>query len=186
MKQKKRTKQKPYQTSTKTERLVSLLEEIRKKYPNDKTLVYSQFTSFLDIIQIPLDKAGIEYVRYDGSMNNNDREDTLQEFRSDPTITVMLMSLKAGSLGLNLTEANHVILMDVWWNPFLEDQAIDRVHRLGQKKNVDVTRLTISNTIEDRILHLQDQKRELARGLFEGNFNFGRLTLEDFRFLFRS
>jgi len=68
------------------------------------------------------------------------------------------MSLKSGSLGLNLTEANHVILMDVWWNPFLEDQAIDRVHRFGQKKTVDVVRLTIGNTIEDRILHLQDQK----------------------------
>jgi len=112
----------------------------------------------------PLNDRGYKYLRYDGSMDIKQRADTVGKFFDDPEVKVLLVSTKCGSLGLNLTCANRVILMDVWWNPALENQAIDRVHRIGQSKSVDVHRIFISDTVEDRILTLQAKKQ--VSGLF--------------------
>lgn len=107
----------------------------------------------------PLEDRGYKYLRYDGSMDIKQRADTVSKFFDDPEVKVLLVSTKCGSLGLNLTCANRVILMDVWWNPALENQAIDRVHRIGQQKPVDVHRIFINDTVEDRILKLQEKKQ---------------------------
>ncbi|KAJ0475858.1 putative DNA helicase [Helianthus annuus] len=102
-------------------------------------------------------------------------------------VTVMLMSLKAGNLGLNMVAASHVILFDLWWNPTTEDQAIDRAHRIGQTRAVTVSRLTVKDTVEDRILALQDEKRKMVASAFgedQGGMSAPRLTAEDLRYLF--
>lgn len=115
------------------------------------------------------------------------RADTVNKFFEDPSYKIMLVSTKCGSLGLNLTIANRVILMDVWWNPALENQAIDRVHRIGQKKKVDVHRIFINNTVEDRILELQNKKQQIADGVLgEGAGRpINRLGLQEMIYLFR-
>ena len=106
-------------------------------------------------------------------------------FREDERVTVLLMSLKCGSLGLNLTCASRVVMVDPWWNPTTEEQAIDRVHRIGQTRPVEVLRLTIQGTVEDRILALQDKKRKLAAAaLGDGEFRLGRLSQQDLINLF--
>ncbi|KAI9203791.1 SNF2 family N-terminal domain-containing protein [Polychytrium aggregatum] len=145
-------------TSTKIEAMLDILKNTAKTHPGEKTIIFSQFTSMLDLIENALKENGFKYCRYDGQMNNQKREDSLRRIRERPEYTVMLISLKCGSLGLNLTVANRVLMMDIWWNPALEDQAIDRVHRIGQTRDVLVTRLTIVSTVEDRILKLQEKK----------------------------
>uniref|UniRef100_A0A3Q7EYI9 Helicase C-terminal domain-containing protein n=1 Tax=Solanum lycopersicum TaxID=4081 RepID=A0A3Q7EYI9_SOLLC len=102
-------------------------------------------------------------------------------------VTVMLMSLKAGNLGLNMVAASHVILLDLWWNPTTEDQAIDRAHRIGQTRAVTVSRLTVKDTVEDRIIALQEDKRNMVASAFGEDQSGGtasRLTVEDLRYLF--
>eukprot|EP01114_Cavostelium_apophysatum_P016220 TRINITY_DN4560_c0_g1_i4.p1 TRINITY_DN4560_c0_g1~~TRINITY_DN4560_c0_g1_i4.p1 ORF type:complete len:1288 (+),score=328.28 TRINITY_DN4560_c0_g1_i4:201-3866(+) len=120
-----------------------------------KSIVFSQWTSMLDLVEIPLKREGIKFVRLDGSMPQNQREKSVTSFKEDPSVTVFLISTKAGGLGLNLTVASRVFLLDCWWNPATEDQAIDRVHRLGQTRPVHVTRFIIKDSIEERILELQ-------------------------------
>ncbi|KAG8913842.1 hypothetical protein FRC01_004354 [Tulasnella sp. 417] len=124
----------------------------------DKIIVYSQFTSYLDILETYVQQAGWKYIRYDGCMGRDEKETTLQRLNEDPHVRVALFSLKAGSVGLNLNSANVVVLMDPWWNPTIEDQAYDRVHR----KTVYIHKLLIPNTIEERIEQLQHSKREIA------------------------
>jgi len=164
------------------------LEATKKEDPTVKTLVFSQFTKMLDQIQIPLTRQGYKFLRYDGKLTIEERDECVKKFCEGSTATVLLMSLKCGSLGLNLTAASRVILVDIWWNPFLEEQAIDRVHRMGQTKSVKVVRLTITKTIEDRILLLQEQKRSLAMAaLAEGDwkkFAKQRLSVKDLCKLF--
>ncbi|KND01339.1 uncharacterized protein SPPG_03151 [Spizellomyces punctatus DAOM BR117] len=157
--------------SAKVDKMMSILDDIRERDPEGKTIVFSQFTSMLDIVEIPLRKKGYGFCRYDGSMPNPERERSIESIRNDPNVTVMLISLKCGSLGLNLTAANRVIMLDMWWNPALEDQAIDRVHRIGQTRNVAVIRLAVEGTVEDRILALQKKKRDLIDGAL-GDANF--------------
>jgi SNF2 family DNA or RNA helicase len=141
----------------------------------------------LDLIGQPLKDRGHKFLRYDGSMDIKSRADTVNKFFEDPSYKVMLVSTKCGSLGLNLTIANRVILMDVWWNPALENQAIDRVHRIGQKKRVDVHRIFINDTVEDRILELQNKKQQIADGVLgEGSGKpISRLGLQEMIYLFR-
>ncbi|KAI8822237.1 SNF2 family N-terminal domain-containing protein [Fimicolochytrium jonesii] len=142
--------------------------------PAHKIIIFSQFTSMLNIVEKPLKRKGYKFCRYDGSMKNAHREEALERLRSDPETKILLISLKCGSLGLNLTAANRVIMLDMWWNPALEDQAIDRVHRIGQTKDVEVIRLAVENTVEDRILALQERKRtmiESALGNTKGKKN---------------
>jgi SNF2 family DNA or RNA helicase len=125
-----------------------------------KALVFSQWTSLLDLVEPHLRAAGLDFVRLDG--NTRDRGAAVATFQDPGGPPVMLISLKAGGVGLNLTAADHVFLLDPWWNPAVEDQAADRAHRIGQDKPVLVHRLVARDTVEERILELQEHKRQLA------------------------
>ncbi|XP_027097487.1 helicase-like transcription factor CHR28 isoform X1 [Coffea arabica] len=152
-----------------------------------KAIVFSQWTSMLDLVEISLNSSGIEYRRLDGTMSLAARDRAVKEFNTNPEVTVMLMSLKAGNLGLNMVAASHVILLDLWWNPTTEDQAVDRAHRIGQTRPVTVSRLTVKDTVEDRILALQEEKRKMVASAFGEDPSGGsatRLTIDDLRFLF--
>ncbi|KAJ6813903.1 helicase-like transcription factor CHR28 isoform X1 [Iris pallida] len=152
-----------------------------------KAIVFSQWTSMLDLLEFSLNNSLIQYRRLDGTMSLNSRDRAVQDFNSDPEVTVMLMSLKAGNLGLNMVAACHVILLDLWWNPSTEDQAVDRAHRIGQTRPVTVSRLTIKDTVEDRILALQEEKRKMVSSAFGGDHTgtaAAKLTTDDLRYLF--
>ncbi|KAK4130992.1 hypothetical protein BT67DRAFT_464644 [Trichocladium antarcticum] len=152
--------------SAKIRELLSLL---RKEAPVHKFIVFSQFTSMLDLIEPFLrGQANLGSVRYDGKMANDAREAALHALRTDPRTRVLLCSLKCGSLGLNLTAATRVVILEPFWNPFVEEQAIDRVHRLTQTVDVVVYKLTVAATVEARILELQHKKRRLAEATVEG------------------
>jgi SNF2 family DNA or RNA helicase len=125
-----------------------------------KALVFSQWTSLLDLCEPVLAAAGLPFVRLDGS--TRDRGAVVERFQDPAGPPVMLISLRAGGTGLNLTAADHVFLLDPWWNPAVEDQAADRAHRIGQDKPVLVHRLVARDTVEERILALQEHKRALA------------------------
>lgn len=134
-----------YRPCAKIERLVHLLHEIDGRGGGEKTIVFSNFTSFLDLVEVRLrrDPVGTNYVRYDGSMTVSDRSRALLRFTRDAECRVALLSLRAGNAGLNLSVANHVVILDPFWNPFLELQAADRCHRIGQQREVTVHRLLI-------------------------------------------
>lgn len=162
-----------------------LLRILHTETPEHKTIVFSQFTSMLDIIEPHLKHASMGYVRYDGSMRPDAREASLNSLRTDPKTRVLLCSLKCGSLGLNLTAASRVVIVEPFWNPFVEEQAIDRVHRLNQPVDVKVFRLTVRNTVEEKILALQEKKRQLAAAAIEGGKAVGKLSMQDILQLFR-
>ncbi|PKA45875.1 Putative SWI/SNF-related matrix-associated actin-dependent regulator of chromatin subfamily A member 3-like 3 [Apostasia shenzhenica] len=152
-----------------------------------KAIVFSQWTGMLDLLEFSLNPAFLQYRRLDGTMSLSARDRAVREFNTDPEVTVMLMSLKAGNLGLNMVAACHVILLDLWWNPTTEDQAIDRAHRIGQTRPVTVSRLTIKDTVEDRILALQEEKRKMVSSAFgedQAGAHATKLTMEDLRYLF--
>ncbi|KAL2021283.1 hypothetical protein VTK56DRAFT_7362 [Thermocarpiscus australiensis] len=153
-------------TSAKIRELLSILH---RETPEHKVIVFSQFTSMLDLIE-PFLRAqpGLKAARYDGKMANDAREAALRALRADPHTRVLLCSLKCGSLGLNLTAATRVVIVEPFWNPFVEEQAIDRVHRLTQTVDVVVYKLTVADTVEARILELQEKKRRLAEATIEG------------------
>ncbi|KAI5856704.1 SNF2 family N-terminal domain-containing protein [Durotheca rogersii] len=150
--------------SAKIRQLISLLH---KEVHEHKFIVFSQFTSMLDLVEPFLRKEGIRYTRYDGSMRNDAREAALESLRKDARTRVLLCSLRCGALGLNLTAASRVIILEPFWNPFVEEQAIDRVHRLTQTVDVIVYKLTIAHTVEERILELQQKKQLLAEAAIE-------------------
>ncbi|XP_022777033.1 ATP-dependent helicase rhp16 isoform X3 [Durio zibethinus] len=174
-----------FQTSTKIE---ALREEIRFMVERDgsaKAIVFSQFTSFLDLINYSLHQSGINCVQLVGSMSMAARDYAIKRFTEDPDCKIFLMSLKAGGVALNLTVASHVFLMDPWWNPAVERQAQDRIHRIGQCKPIRVVRFVIENTIEERILKLQEKKELVFEGTVGGSSEaLGKLTEADMRFLF--
>ncbi len=144
-----------------------------------RALVFSQFTSFLRKAAERLDASGIKYAYLDGSTRR--REDAINEFKEGDA-PVFLISLKAGGFGLNLTEADYCFLLDPWWNPAAEAQAVDRAHRIGQTRNVMVYRLVSEGTIEEKVVALQDAKRELISSVMDGGDGFGSaLTAEDIR-----
>ncbi|MBX3161231.1 MAG: DEAD/DEAH box helicase [Deltaproteobacteria bacterium] len=147
-------------TSSKLERLREALEDAVAD--GHRALVFSQWTSLLDLIEPHLTDAGIKFTRLDGSTPSERRGDIVREFSAADGPHVMLLSLKAGGTGLNLTAADHVFLVDPWWNPAVEDQAADRAHRIGQDKPVMVYRMVARDTVEERILELQAKKRALA------------------------
>ncbi|KAJ3025053.1 UNVERIFIED_CONTAM: hypothetical protein HDU68_007518 [Siphonaria sp. JEL0065] len=173
--------------SAKLAKMINILNDIQAEDSAIKTIIFSQFTSYLDVIEQALMRNGYSnFLRYDGSMKVTLRNDTIDKFASDD-FPIMIVSLKAGSVGLDLSCASRVIMMDPWWNPAVEDQAIDRVHRIGQRRKVQVYRLVIKNSFEDRIMMLQENKRAIAAGaLGEGSLQIGRLSLKDLRFLFRN
>jgi SNF2 family DNA or RNA helicase len=145
-------------SSSKLTRLLDALDDARAD--GHRALVFSQWTSLLDLIEPHLTSNDIGFVRLDGS--TVDRAGVVNKFQADDGPPVMLLSLKAGGTGLNLTAADHVFLVDPWWNPAVEDQAADRAHRIGQDKPVMVYRLVARDTVEERILELQERKRGLA------------------------
>lgn len=167
--------------STKIRKLLRILHA---ESPAHKTIVFSQFTSMLDLIEPHLKQASLKYVRYDGSMKNDAREAALESLRNNKATRVLLCSLKCGSLGLNLTAASRVVIVEPFWNPFVEEQAIDRVHRLNQTVDVKVFRLTVGDTVEERILELQEKKRELSRAAIEGGKAAAKLSMKDIMSLF--
>ncbi|KAF5188532.1 Helicase-like transcription factor chr28 [Thalictrum thalictroides] len=153
----------------------------------EKAIVFSQWTRMLDLLEVRLKNSSIQYRRLDGTMSVLARDKAVKDFNTVPEVTVMIMSLKAASLGLNMVAACHVILLDLWWNPTTEDQAIDRAHRIGQTRPVSVLRLTVKDTVEDRILALQQKKREMVASAFgedETGSRQTRLTVDDLKYLF--
>ncbi|KAL6875188.1 SNF2 family N-terminal domain-containing protein [Trichoderma novae-zelandiae] len=167
-------KAKPLFSSAKIRELTKLL---RAEAHEHKFIVFSQFTSMLDLVEPFLRKEGFRFTRYDGSMRNDAREESLRRLREDRETRVLLCSLKCGSLGLNLTAATRVIIVEPFWNPFVEEQAIDRVHRLTQTVDVVVYKLTVKKTVEEGILDLQEKKRLLAEQTIEGSSKKGALKL---------
>jgi len=162
--------------SAKLDSLIPTLVELAAE--GHKTLVFSQFTSLLDLVEPRLATSGLRWVRLDGS--TRDRRACVEQFQSDPECPVFLISLKAGGLGLNLTAADHVVLLDPWWNPAVEAQAIDRAHRIGQHRTVIATRLIAADTVEQRILELQAKKRALAEAVMGGECGpLAGMTRED-------
>jgi SNF2 family DNA or RNA helicase len=174
-----------FRTSSKLEALREEIDKMLESDPTAKCLVFSQFTSLLDLIEHRLVHTGVRVLRLTGGMTLPQRDAVIGAFMRDPTATVLLMSLKAGGVALNLTVASHVMLMDLWWNPAVEQQAFDRVHRLGQHKPVKVIRFVIAGTIEERILKLQDKKRLVFEGTVgQDTEALNRLTTDDLKFLF--
>jgi SNF2 family DNA or RNA helicase len=150
-----------------------------------KALVFSQFTSMLSIVRSHLERENITYEYLDGK--TRDRKARVTRFQDDPECQVFLISLKAGGLGLNLTAADYVFLLDPWWNPAVEAQAIDRAHRVGQTRTVFAYRLICRDTVEEKIAELQKQKRELADAILEGDEGsnvLADLSVEDLELLF--
>ncbi|MEQ1908200.1 MAG: DEAD/DEAH box helicase [Vicinamibacterales bacterium] len=157
-------------------RLVETIEE------GHKALVFSQFTSFLSLLRTRLDTRRIAYEYLDG--RTKDRQERVERFQSDPTCGLFLISLKAGGVGLNLTAADYVFILDPWWNPAAEAQAVDRTHRIGQTRSVFAYRLIAKDTVEERVLELQQRKRELAEAIITADNSVVRsLTRDDLELL---
>ncbi len=164
-------------------KLDTLMEHVTEIWEEGhKTLVFSQFTSMLAIVRDRLDKEGIPYEYLDGKTRN--RADKVERFQTDPDCKVFLISLKAGGVGLNLTAAEYVFVLDPWWNPAVEAQAIDRTHRIGQTKPVFAYRLIARDTVEEKVLELQKTKRDLADAILSADNNLiGTLKREDLELL---
>lgn len=145
----------------KVKKVLEILEKDRKR----KTIIFSEFTSVLKILSIILYEKGFGCLSYNGSMSKTEKQETLERLKTNPKYTVLLCSLKCGSLGLNLTFCSQVILYEPFWNPAVGAQAIDRVYRIGQTKPVDVWEFFVKNSVEQRIRDLQDKKRNIAKAV---------------------
>jgi hypothetical protein len=168
------------ESSAKLDVLIPYIEELLDE--GHKALVFSQFTSMLAIVREHLDKKGIVYEYLDGQ--TRDREARVNRFQSDPDCGLFLISLKAGGLGLNLTAADYVFILDPWWNPAVETQAIDRAHRVGQNRQVFAYRIICRDTVEEKIAELQSRKRDLAEAILEADGTLLRnLSSEDLELL---
>ncbi|KAF3002400.1 hypothetical protein E8E13_002570 [Curvularia kusanoi] len=173
-------------TSAKIEKTMDIIDEIGARDPTEKILIFSQWTSLLDLLEVPMLERHVRYQRYDGSMTVGDRADALDRFMDRPDERVLLLSLKAGNAGLNLANANHVILLDPFWNPYVEEQAIDRAHRMPQHREVTVHRVLVPETVEDRICEIQDKKREMIDTALDekSSKSLTRLGARELRFIF--
>lgn len=174
-----------WRSSTKIEALVEELYKLRSDRYTLKSIVFSQFTSMLDLIEWRLKRAGFNTVKLQGLMSPQQRDNTIKHFMENTLVEVFLVSLKAGGVALNLCEASQVFLMDPWWNPSVEWQSMDRVHRIGQKRPIKITRFCIKDSIELKIIELQEKKANMIHATInkdEGAIN--RLTPEDLQFLF--
>ncbi|MEP7342052.1 MAG: DEAD/DEAH box helicase [Acidobacteriota bacterium] len=168
------------QDSAKLDLLLDQLDEVMEG--DHKALVFSQFTTMLGILRDRLDKKGIVYEYLDG--RTRDRQARVERFQNDPGCKVFLISLKAGGVGLNLTAAEYVFLLDPWWNPAVEMQAIDRAHRIGQERQVFAYRLIARDTVEEKVLQLQSSKRNLADAIISADNSLIRdLGREDLELL---
>ncbi|KAL0709906.1 hypothetical protein Bca4012_016884 [Brassica carinata] len=146
-------------------KITALLQELESfRSSGSKSIIFSQWTAFLDLLQIPLSRNNISFVRLDGTLNQQQREKVLKQFSEDTSIMVMLMSLKAGGVGINLTAASNAFVMDPWWNPAVEEQAVMRIHRIGQTKEVKIRRFIIKGTVEERMEAVQARKQRMISG----------------------
>jgi SNF2 family DNA or RNA helicase len=178
---------KDYVSSAKIDKTMELLRTIMEDPEGEKVLIFSQWTSLLDLLEIPIDNENFGYRRYDGSMSAKMREDAVDDFKNPrKNVRIMLISLKAGNAGLNLNMASQVIILDPFWNPYIEEQAIDRAHRIGQVRPVKVHRVLIPGTVEDRIIELQEKKRALiSQALDEKQASaLARLGVQELAYLF--
>ncbi|KAF7526836.1 hypothetical protein G7054_g10651 [Neopestalotiopsis clavispora] len=153
------------ESSSKIVSLIKHLRELRKEHPYMKSVVFSQFTSFMTLMEPALTKANMKFLRLDGTMSQKARAAVLEEFRNADRFTIFLISLKSGGVGLNLTQAKRVFMMDPWWSFAIEAQAIDRVHRMGQDDEVKVYRFITKDSVEERMLKIQDRKKFIATSL---------------------
>ncbi|KAK1299928.1 hypothetical protein QJS10_CPB13g01709 [Acorus calamus] len=148
--------------SSKVSMLLHELELLRSS--GSKSIVFSQWTAFLDLLQIPLHRCNFTFLRLDGTLNQQQRERVIYQFTEDSNISVLLMSLKAGGVGINLTAASNAFLMDPWWNPAVEEQAVMRIHRIGQTKSVTIKRFIVKGTVEERMEAVQARKQRMISG----------------------
>ncbi|XP_042574187.1 helicase-like transcription factor [Cyprinus carpio] len=157
-----------WRSSSKVDALMSNLLKLRKEDPTVKSLVVSQFTRFMDLIEVPLREYGFSFIRLDGTMAQKTRAKAIQDFQdsSPGNPTIMLLSLKAGGVGINLTAASHVFMMDPAWNPAAEDQCVDRCHRLGQSRDVVITKFIVKDSVEENMVKIQKKKQELVEKAF--------------------
>lgn len=166
--------------STKIKSLLADLKQVKENSPEGeppiKSVIFSQWTKLLNLLEPPLSEAGFSFVRLDGAMARVDRSNAIERFKKDKTVTVMLISLRAGGVGLNLTVASRIYLMEPYWNPAVEQQAVDRVHRLGQTRPVQTIRFIARGTIEENMVALQERKMELARMTFKEGTDEGGST----------
>ncbi|KAK4443417.1 DNA repair protein rad5 [Podospora aff. communis PSN243] len=153
------------ESSSKVASLIKHLRDLRRENPTMKSVVFSQFTSFLSLIEPALTRANMRFLRLDGSTSQKKRAGVLSKFKDSEKFTILLLSLKAGGVGLNLTCAQRVFMMDPWWSFAVEAQAIDRVHRMGQEDEVKVYRFIVKNSVEERMLKVQDRKKFIATSL---------------------
>ncbi|HNF03558.1 MAG TPA: SNF2-related protein, partial [Ferruginibacter sp.] len=166
-------------------KLEELAREIEENIGDHKALIFSQFLGMLSLIKKKLTEDNIKFEYFDGSTSATDREKAIQNFQNNDECRVFLISLKAGGVGLNLTAADYVYIVDPWWNPAVEQQAIDRTHRIGQTKNIFAYRMICIDTIEDKILQLQERKKKLASELITDDASFVKaLTKQDVEYLF--
>jgi non-specific serine/threonine protein kinase len=166
-------------------KLEEIGRELTENISNHKALIFSQFLGMLALIKEKLKELEIDFEYFDGSTSAQERERAIQRFQNDENCRVFLISLKAGGVGLNLTAADYVYIVDPWWNPAVEQQAIDRTHRIGQTKNIFAYRMICKDTIEDKIIHLQEKKRALAKELITDDEGFVKsLSREDVEYLF--
>lgn len=169
---------------TSSVKIDELIREIGENAGDHKVLVFSQFTQMLERIRTAFDDTGITYCYLDGKTSLPKRKEQVEKFQEDESIRAFLISLKAGGVGLNLTVADYVYLVDPWWNPAAEQQAIDRAHRIGQKRKVFAYKMICKDTVEERILKLQEKKQMLADDLIQEESGFVKnLTREDVEFL---
>uniref|UniRef100_A0A8C4JNM0 Transcription termination factor 2 n=1 Tax=Dromaius novaehollandiae TaxID=8790 RepID=A0A8C4JNM0_DRONO len=172
--------------STKIAHLLAELKIIQTCSESQKSVIVSQWTSMLKVVAVHLQRLGLKYATVDGSVNPKQRIDVVEEFNNNPKgPQVMLVSLLAGGIGLNLTGGNHLFLLDMHWNPALEDQACDRIYRVGQRRDVVIHRFVCEGTVEEKIAELQTRKKDLAQQVLSGKGeSFSKLTLADLKILF--
>lgn len=178
---------KTWMPAAKVSQCMELLKTIEET--GEKTIIFSQWTLLLDLLEVAMhhDKLG-KPERYDGSMSGEQRNTAANRFRSKPEVKVMLVSLRAGNAGLNLTAASRVIIMDPFWNPYIEMQAVDRAYRIGQPKPVKVYRILTQETVEDRIVELQERKKQIVEAALDEkeSMKIGRLNVNELKFLFNA
>ncbi|KPI45778.1 DNA repair protein RAD16 [Cyphellophora attinorum] len=181
-----RIKMENWTSSTKIEMLVYDLYKLRSHKQTRKSIVFSQFTSMLQLVQWRLQKSGFSTVLLDGSMTPSQRQKSIEYFMNNVEVEVFLVSLKAGGVALNLTEASNVFIIDPWWNPAAEWQSADRCHRIGQRRPCKITRLCIEDSVESRMVLLQEKKANMINGTVNNDqVALDKLTPEDMQFLFR-
>ena len=162
--------------NSKLEAFDEIVQELKEN--NHRALVFSQYVDYLTIVKKRLEQQGVTYQYLDGGTSQKQRKASVEEFQAGSG-DLFLLSLKAGGVGLNLTAADYVIHLDPWWNPAIEDQASDRAHRLGQTRPVTVYRLVMKHSIEEKILKMHRDKRELATGLLDDSEQSASLTETD-------